>query len=361
MQRTLTVAVCLLVAGSVSGADDMASAPVYYIQPLGDVAPEHSRYACRTITRRFEIRCKVLRARPLPRRAYNARRNQYDSDRVVQKLFNQLPRDGLGLMALTNGDLYDAGRSRFVFGLASLVDHVGVLSLARYRGPWWGQADKRSRFYERFMKVLVHEVGHTLGVRHCPNRRCAMRNDSTLADLDSSPRTFCERCQGLVERGRSQGPGTLVWHYTRGHAHLQRGQFARAVYHLERAAELGSLDARVNNDLGVAYLRRGDRARALWQFRLAQQLDPDFAYARYNEGLVFVAAADPMRARASFEAAISIDPGWAPAHRQLGYLCSEVLDDPEAALLHFEAYLAAHGDDSQVEERVRLIKGGGGP
>ncbi len=350
----------LLLATSASAADPPMSAPVYYVLPLGDVAPEHARYACRTIRDRFDVRCKVLRARPLPRRAFDARRNQYDADRLVQRLFNELPRDGAGLVGLTNGDLFDAGRSRFVFGLASLVDHVGVVSLARYRGHWWGRADVRARFYERFFKVLVHEVGHTLGLGHCPNRHCAMRDDTTLADLDGSPKRFCERCRGLAARGRAQGPGTVGWHYTRGHAHLQRGQFARAVYHLERAVELGPDVARVNNDLGVAYLRRGDRARALWQFRHAARLDPDFAYARYNEGLVFVAAGDPRTARDAFEAAVSIDPGWALAHRQLGYLYSEVIGDPDAAVAHFEAYLAAHGDDTLVAERIRMIKGGGG-
>ncbi len=348
-------------AGPTLAAEPAATTgTVYYVQPLGDVAPEHARFACRIVTKRFDVRCKILRPRPLPRRAFNARRNQYDADRLVHRLFNDLPRDGLGLMGLTNGDLYDAGRSRFVFGLASLVDHVGVISLARYRGQWWGDTDDRSRFYERFMKVLIHEVGHTLGVGHCPNRHCAMRDDTTLADLDSSPRRFCDRCGGSIERGSKEGPRSVSWHYTRGHGHLQRGQFARALYHLEQAAELDPDDSRVTNDLGVAYLRRGDRARALWYFRNAQRLDPDFAYPRYNEGLVFVAVGDPARARVAFEAAVSIDPGWALAHRQLGFLYSEVLEDPDAALAHFEAYLAAHGDDALVEERVRMIKGGGG-
>ncbi len=340
-------------------APDLLSAPSYYVQPVGTVAAEHARYACRVIAEAFEVRCKVQRTLPLPRRAFNARRNQYDADRLVKELFDELPADAVGLMALTNADLFDAGRTRFVFGLASLVDHVGVVSMARYRGQWWGHDEDRGRFYERLYKVLVHEAGHTLGLGHCPNRHCAMRDDTTLADLDASPRHFCERCRAAAEEGRASGPGTVRFHYTRAHGHLLRAQFARAVYHFERAVELDEGDPRLLNDLGVAYLRRGDRARALWSFRHAQRMDPGFAYAWYNEGLVFLSAADARSARTAFEQALEADPNWPLAHRQLGYLYAEAFTDPEAALRHFEAYLDTHGDDALVEERVRMIKGGG--
>ncbi len=331
---------------------------LFYVSPIDNVAPEHTRFACRVVREVFALRCRVSRQRPIDRLAYDARRNQFDADVLVKGLFDAMPRDAVGMIALTNHDLFESGHSPFVFGLASLVDHVGIVSLARYRATFWGKDPDRVAFYERYYKVLVHEVGHTLGLTHCPNESCVMRKDSTLADLDRSPQRFCKRCRGHKGWAAKQGPGTATWHYMRGHSYLERGRFARAVYHLEQAAELDDENPRVLNDLGVAYLRRGDAGRALWYFRHAQRLDPGFAHARYNEGLVFVRANDVPMAQQSFESALSADPDWALAHRQLGYLAQQA-GEPDMALEHFEAWLDAHGEDPSIQERIRMIKGGG--
>lgn len=333
--------------------------PTYYVQPLGEVADAHARFACRVVRETFDLPCHVLRARPLPRGALDRRRNQYDADALVAQLFDQLPHDGAGLVAITNGDLFERGQTRFVFGLASLVDHVAVVSLARYRGTWWGDTVDAVRFYERYYKVLVHEVGHTLGRAHCENRHCAMRDDRTLADLDVSPQRFCAKCSEALQAAARENPGTAMWHYTRGHGHLNRGRFARAVYHFQRAVELRPGDAKMVNDLGVAYLRRGDTGRALWTFREAARLDAAFANPRYNEGLVFLGAGDPRRAAHAFEDALTAEPTWALAHKQLGELYHQVLGEEGRALAHYQAYLETHGDDRGVADQVRMIKGGG--
>jgi archaemetzincin len=335
--------------------------PTYYVRALGDVAPAHTDYACQVVHDVFHLRCRVLRPQPLPVTALDAERHQYDADRLDEVLFRDLPTDAMGLMAVTNGDLFEAGKSRFVFGEAHLVDHVGVVSLARYRNSWWGLADDEALFRSRFYKVLIHEVGHTLGVPHCPNRRCAMREDRTLADLDVSPEVFCDHCQEALKRGTEQVPGTAGWHYTRGHSHLARGQFAQAVLHFEKAVELAPRDARYRNDLGVALLREGEAAKALWYFREAARLDPTFPNARYNEGLVFLNVGDADMARHAFEDALTADPGWSLADRQLGYLYLQVLGDADQAYQHFGRYLADHDDDPSVREEMRLIKGGGPP
>lgn len=338
-----------------SGFD--APKAIYYVLPLGEVDEAHARFACEAITRAHRLHCVILRARPVPSQALDRRRFQYDADRIVEGLFEQLPGDGMGMMALTNADLFEAGKSHFVFGLASLVDRVGIVSLARYRGPWWGEQENRARFFERAYKVIIHEVAHTLGLGHCPNPHCAMREDATLKALDESPRRFCKRCQATLKQSLSPDPGR--WHYLRAHSHLNRAQLAQAVFHFERAAEIHPSDPRVLNDLGVAYLRRGDQARALWYLREAQRIAPLFPNARYNEGLIFLAARDPQRAEIAFERALEVDPAWSLAHRQLGELYHSE-GRPSRALAHFEAYLQRY-DDSDIEARVKMIKGGGAP
>lgn len=338
-----------------------AWAGTYYVRPLGDVDPEQARFACKSIQERFALDCIVLRAHPIPKQALHAARNQYDADVIIDALFRTAPVDAIGVVGVTNHDLFDKRHGRFVFGLASLVDRVAVVSLARYRGSWWGQAFDLRQFESRYYKVLVHEVAHTLGLKHCERHSCAMRDDADLKALDSSPRHFCAACTAAVHEGARLGPGSPGWHYTRGHAHLHRGQFAQAVSHLEQAADLMPNDPRIANDLGVAHLRRGDRAKALWHFRHAAQLDPFFPNPRYNEGLVFLAAGAIDEARHAFESTLQVEPAWGLAHRQLGMIYQEMLGQPDRAVQHYHAYLETQADDFDVAERVRLIKGGGVP
>jgi archaemetzincin len=355
--RFTTVAATLLILVGAAPAD----AGTYYVRPLGDVEAEQARFACQSIKERFKVDCVVLRAHPLPAKALNRRRHQYDAGALLDSLFRKAPDDAVGLVGVTNADLFDTRHGRFVFGLASLIDRVAVVSLARYRGSWWGQSFDPEHFAARYYKVLVHEVAHTLGLQHCERRTCAMRDDADIAALDASPRQFCSACQAAAAEGARLGYGSPGWHYTRGHAHLHRGQFAQAVSHFELAADRMPDDPRIANDLGVAHLRRGDRAKALWLFRHAARLDPDFPNPRYNEGLVFLGAGAVDQARLAFEATLAIDAGWGMAHRQLGMIFQEFLQKPDKAVAHYDAYLDAHADDYDVAERVRLIKGGGRP
>ncbi|MFN3198316.1 MAG: tetratricopeptide repeat protein [Bradymonadia bacterium] len=336
------------------------SQPVYYVRAMGPVAESHTHFACEVIREVFNIKCFVMPAFPLMGRAYDLDRNQYDADQLIDGLFDGIPDNAVGLMGLTNADLFENGSGRFVFGLASVVDRVGVVSLARYRGHWWDNPSDPVRFHELMYKVVVHEVGHTLGIQeHCPDTRCAMREDRTLEDLVESPSRLCHRCRSRVKQGLRQTPGSAASHYLRGHSMLNRGRVKAAIHHFERAVQLFPNDARFQNDLGVAYLKKGDRARALLSFREAARLNPQFPNPRFNESLIFASVGDVDKARHALELALIADPDWALAHKHLGQLYLDAFGDPDRAALHFERYLAAAGDDPLIADHLRVIKGGG--
>jgi len=53
-------------------------------------------------------------------------------------------------------------------------------------------------FLRRALTEAVHEVGHLLGIGHCPQPTCVMHFSNSLYDTDRKGPTFCSRCQEFL-------------------------------------------------------------------------------------------------------------------------------------------------------------------
>ena len=133
----------------------------------------------------------------MPPDAYSSTRNQYDSRKILDKLLDYSKfRNTQSLLGVTNEDLFTPGMN-FIFGQAMPRTGIAVISINRLR---YGLDINfvRDLFLDRVSKEAFHELGHLMGLRHCPDPNCVMHFSNTLGDTDSKSTQFCKRCSSKI-------------------------------------------------------------------------------------------------------------------------------------------------------------------
>lgn len=281
--------------------------PLVVIRALGPVSSETLRLACRTLLHTYPVRCEVRASRSLfdSMDAWNDAREQLDAREALEVLFRDRARDALVEINITSVDMYEEDKP-YVFGLASLTDRVAIVSLARID-------DDDERLPRRLGKLVLHEAGHALGLHHHEDLACVMRQDATVASLDTAPDEPCEVChRGLKHNAhRLSRPGQLA--LDRARSHLIRGEVDPARQLLVSMLWRGHFDSDVLNAFGLAFFeaRRFNEAISILRYVVKQK--PAYAEAHVNLGLAYQMRArsgDRVLAIEHFERALELRPSW---------------------------------------------------
>ena len=149
----------------------------------------------------FGVRVNVVPPAPEPAYAYDPDRKQYYATAILAMLRGLKGEETAGAvqehelsLGVCDVDLFASGLN-FAFGEADAEWGVGVISLWRLRPQFYGQPRNENLLLERAGKEAVHEMGHTLGLGHCPDRSCVMYFSESIADTDVKGPAFCGRCR----------------------------------------------------------------------------------------------------------------------------------------------------------------------
>ncbi|MFW6105190.1 MAG: archaemetzincin family Zn-dependent metalloprotease [Chloroflexota bacterium] len=165
------------------------------LKPLGNVVDEIMEELKDKVGRVFHCPVEIKADFIDLTQAYNPQRKQYFSSKLLAYL-KKSERDER-VVGIADVDLY-VPRLNFVFGEADILSGTAIVSLYRLRQEYYGLAPDEALFMERAAKEVVHELGHTFGLGHCPNNKCVMHFSNSLADTDLKEANFCSSCRPKI-------------------------------------------------------------------------------------------------------------------------------------------------------------------
>ena len=169
--------------------------PPVRIVPVGKVEPALLEYLAMALPDGVGGPCSVS-PRPLDaREAFDPRRRQFHSTRILSLLASLSGEPGSRTLGVADVDLFIPILT-FVFGEAQLGGSAAVISAARLRQEFYGLPGDGVLFYERCAKEGMHEIGHTLGLVHCPAYDCVMHYSNSIEDVDLKRPSWCPECAG---------------------------------------------------------------------------------------------------------------------------------------------------------------------
>jgi archaemetzincin len=166
--------------------------------PVGKVEVSLLRDLCAAIPRSLDVACEILPYVLDPTPSYHPERQQYHSSEILQRMQALVRPQDWRFLAIADVDLYIPILT-YVFGEAQIAGPCAVVSIYRLRQEFYGLDRDDALLSQRLLKESIHELGHTLELRHCQDYRCVMASSHAVECIDLRETTLCDFCQSRVE------------------------------------------------------------------------------------------------------------------------------------------------------------------
>ena len=174
------------------------------IQPFKGVSNKYIKETESVVQEFYQLETTVLPTIDLPKNAYYAPRNRYRADTLIRFLRHEKPIKYDHILGLTHRDISTTKGKHKDWGIMGLGFRPGascVISTFRIRKA----TRNEQHFVERFRKVILHEIGHNLGLKHCTyHEKCLMKDAlGKVTTVDTADEWLCDNCRrkikGLVD------------------------------------------------------------------------------------------------------------------------------------------------------------------
>ena len=133
----------------------------------------------------------------LPKAAFFKPRNRYRATILLESIDSY---NGYGkIISITTKDISTSRNNIYDWGIMGLANSPGrscIISTIRIKTP------NKVLFNDRFIKVALHELGHTLGLPHCTfSNTCFMEAaEGTIKSVDRETKSLCPNCKKLISQ-----------------------------------------------------------------------------------------------------------------------------------------------------------------
>ena len=125
---------------------------------------------------------------------YDPGRRQYNANYLLREIDVKFSNDLIKSIGLLNVDLFIPILT-YIFGQAFLMGNTGIASIYRLNNERYGMPKDDKLLLDRFIKEVIHELGHTFGLIHCHDQTCVMRSSTYVEDIDQKSQNLCNNCK----------------------------------------------------------------------------------------------------------------------------------------------------------------------
>ena len=180
------------------------------IQPYEDFPETITDTLASMLQEKLKTKVYVLSPKPLPKDAFiNVKSPRYRADKIIRILKKEKPDSVDYIIGLTRSDISTSKKNRNgkIKEPRSKYEDWGVFGLGFRPGPscivsnYRLKHQNQATYRDRLKKVALHEVGHNIGLKHCPSDKCVMRDAvETIRTIDNVDLDFCPDCQKRVSK-----------------------------------------------------------------------------------------------------------------------------------------------------------------
>ena len=174
------------------------------LQPLGEYNEQQLASVLNEISKFFNTRVIILPSVQIPETFRSINEEKYSADSLVSFLSKFKNDTIVEVVGLTHNDIYTIREHqirlnnelsvfyelRGIFGLGYMSGNSSVISDYRL------MSNDKALLNNRLRKVIIHEIGHNLGLPHCSDDLCLMSEaNGNIATLNKVGGDYCIHCK----------------------------------------------------------------------------------------------------------------------------------------------------------------------